>query len=157
MKGLTPTDLPAHVNPKWTIGIVASTYHKEHIDAMVKGASELFIAAGIPESNVQVFHSPGSFEIPVIGRALVGKVDALIGFGIIVEGATHHARLLAESTTNAMMQIQIEHALPFAFEILYVNKLEDAIERTQGNLNKGIEAARAVLHTLAELQRIQKL
>lgn len=159
MKGLTPTDLPADIDPTWTIGIVASTYHKEHIDRMVEGATELFTQAGLPAANIRVYHVPGSFEIPLIGSALAkkGEVDAMIGFGIIIEGDTHHARLLADSVTKGMMDIQVQHALPFAFEILYVNNLEQAIERTQGNLNKGKEAARAVLHALVELKRIKSV
>lgn len=157
MKGLTPTDLPADIDSSWTIGIVASTYHKEHIDNMVQGAVDLFTAAGIPVENIRIHRTPGSFEIPLIGSALAkkGDVDAMIGFGIILEGATHHARLLADSVTKAMMDIQVEHAIPFAFEILYVNTLEQAIERSQGDLNKGKEAARAVLHSLAELKQIR--
>ncbi len=157
MKGLTPTDLPAKINPTWNIGFVASTYHKEHIDALVKGASDLLVLAGIEPDHIHLFSAPGSFEIPLIGAALAQteKFDALMGFGIIIEGDTHHARLLAESVTHAMMNIQVSHRIPFAFEILYVNTIEDAIERTKGELNKGTEAARAVLHSLAELEKIR--
>ena len=101
---------------------------------------------------------PGSFEIPLIGAALAeqGAVDALIGFGIIVEGETHHARLLADAATEGIMDTQLTYHIPFAFEVLYVKSLEDARARTTGNSNKGIEAAVAVLHSLALLKKIRK-
>ena len=79
----------------------------------------------------------------------------MIGFGIIVEGDTHHARLLAESVTTAMMEIQMDYILPFAYEVLYVKDLEQAKARAFGEHNKGKEAAFAVLQSLVELQKIR--
>lgn len=157
MKKEINNPMPSFVDPDWRIGIVASTYHGEHIDAMSDGARELLVEAGVKPENVFLYRAPGSFEIPVIGSALAKakKVDALMGFGIIVQGETHHARLLAESVTQGMMDIQVEHAMPFAYEVLYVNELSQAVDRTKGQFNKGREAAYAVLHSLAELHRIR--
>lgn len=149
--------MPEQINPAWRIGIVASTYHGEIIDRLVDGARAVLGEAGIPEDQVYLHRAPGSFEVPLIGAALAdsGAVDALVGFGIILQGETHHARLLAESVTFAMMDIQVRFRLPFAFEILYVDDLTQARERTEGTANKGREAAYAVLHALAELQKIR--
>jgi 6,7-dimethyl-8-ribityllumazine synthase len=149
---------PRQADPAWRVGIVASTYHGDIIDRLVEGARAVFREAGLPEDNVRVHRAPGSFEVPLIGAALADAraVDALIGFGIIVQGQTHHARLLAESVTRAMMEIQVRERLPFAFEILYVDDLAQARERAEGAANKGREAAHAVLHALAELQAIRR-
>lgn len=149
---------PENVDRNWRVGIVASSYYKDEIDALIAGATQTLMDAGIDAKNITVHQAPGSFEIPLIGAALAEeeKVDALMGFGIIVEGATHHARLLAEATTNGIMETQLTYHIPFAFEVLYVNKLEDAQERAVGPSNKGIEAALAVLHTLAALKEIKE-
>jgi 6,7-dimethyl-8-ribityllumazine synthase len=159
MKNESEAAFPKTINPAWRVGIVASTYHGEIIDRLVAGAIAVFREAGIASDNVRVHRAPGSFEVPLIGAALADSdsVDALIGFGIIVQGETHHARLLAESVTRAIMDIQIEERLPFAFEILYVNDISQAKERAEGTMNKGREAAFAVLHTLAELDRIREI
>lgn len=156
MKATTPHDLPTSIDPRWKIGIVASTYHKEHVDTLVDGAKQTLIGAGIPADHVTVHSAPGSFEVPLIGAALAEKraVDALVGFGIIVKGETHHADLLADAVTHGIMDVQMRYRIPFAFEILYVDSIQQAIERTHGEANKGIEAARAVLHALRELQNI---
>lgn len=158
MKQEISRPFPAFVDPDWKVGIVASTYHKEHIDALVAGAIDLLVEAGLKKENIVIHPAPGSFEIPLIGSALAkaGKVDALMGFGIVVQGDTHHARLLSEAVTQGMMDIQVQYALPFAFEVLYVNELSQAIDRTVGQHNKGREAAYAVLHSLAELHRIRE-
>lgn len=157
MKHATPSDLPAVIDKHWKVGIVASTYHGEIIDRLAEGARSFLIDAGLPPENITTYHAPGSFELPLIGAVLAQekKADALIGFGIIVQGDTHHARLLAEAVTHGMMEIQVRHAIPFAFEVLYVDTIEQAIERSEGEFNKGREAARAVVHSLAQIARIR--
>lgn len=148
---------PAAIDPSWRIGIIASSYYKEEIDALAASATETLMTAGIAKKNIERFDAPGSFEIPLIGSALAEakNIDALIGFGIIVEGETQHARLLAEQVARGIMDVQLKFGLPFAFEVLYVDSLDQARERTTGERNKGIEAAHAVLHSLAELKRIR--
>ena len=148
--------LPSTIDSRWRIGIVCSSYYKEEIDALAAGARDLLVAAGIPAAQIFRHDAPGSFEVPLIGAALAEakKVDALIGLGIIVEGETEHARLLAEQAARGIMDVQLLYRIPFAFEILYVRDLQDAQARAQGDANKGREAARAVLYSLAEIRRI---
>lgn len=145
-------------DPDWRVGIVASYYYKEEMEGLVAGAKKTLTEAGLPEANILLHEASGSFEVPLIGAALAeaGAVDALIGFGIILEGKTHHARLLAEQVSRGIMDVQVAHCLPFAFEILYVNDIAQAQERSMpGPNNKGAEGAYAVLHSLAELKRIR--
>lgn len=148
--------LPKNINPGWRIGLVCSSYYKEEIEKLVDGARQILEQAGIPPSHISLHWVPGSFEIPLIGAALAkaDAVDALIGLGIIVEGQTEHARLLAEHVARGIMDTQLRFVIPFAFEVLYVKDLKQARERSQGEANKGAEAALAVLHSLAELSRI---
>ncbi len=157
MRSEASTDLPAGIQKNWRIGIVHSSFYKEEIEALVAGAVTLLQEAGIEEGNISLYPAPGSFEIPLLGAALAEakKVDALIGIGIIVEGETHHARLLAEQVAHGIMDVQLQYRLPFAFEVLYVESLDQARVRSEGEANKGREAARAVLHSLAELKRIR--
>jgi 6,7-dimethyl-8-ribityllumazine synthase len=144
-------------DPSWRIGIVCSSFYKEEMDQLILGAEKTLMDAGVPNKNISVHWVPGSFEVPLIGQALAEekKVDALIGLGIIVEGETHHARLLAENASRAIMDVQMAYGLPFAFEILYVHSLKQAQERSKGEHHKGKEAAVAALQTLQELKRIR--
>lgn len=149
--------LSQDIDPSWRIGIVAASFYPEETAALVAGAREALIGAGIPPEQVTEHAAAGSFEVPLIGSVLAqsGLVDALIGIGIIVEGETHHARLLAEAAARGIMDVQIGTGIPFAFEILYVNDLAQARERATGEGNKGQEAAYAVLHSLSEIKRVQ--
>ncbi len=156
MSGHAPSDLPANIDASWKIGIITSMWHRDVLDAMVDTARKTLIDAGINPSNIRLHDAPGSFEVPLIGSALIEHVDALIGFGIILQGETKHAEALATTTAQAMMNLQVQYKKPFAFEILHVMNIEQAKERAAGPHNKGFEAARAVLWSLAELQKIRK-
>lgn len=149
----TESSSPSSANPQWKIGIVRSSFYKEEIDALTESAFHTLHASGIPQENIALYDVPGSFEIPLIGAALAeqGSCDALIALGIIVEGETHHAELLAREASRGIMDIQLKYRIPFAFEILYVNDRKDLQKR----LNKGEEAARAVIESLAVLEKLK--
>ena len=145
------------IDPKWRVGIVFSSFYKEEMEHLVSGANNFLVQSGMEKAKISLHEAAGSFEVPLIGSALAeaDAVDALIGLGIIVEGQTHHADLLARESARGIMDVQLSYDLPFAFEILYVNDLVHARERVTGPLNKGAEAAYAVLHSLAQLKRIR--
>jgi 6,7-dimethyl-8-ribityllumazine synthase len=134
-------------SPQWRIGIVFSSFYPEIIGVMKEGAIQELQKCGIPQSQISMYEAPGSFEIPLIGRNLAEKksVDALIALGVIVQGETHHAEILARESARGCMEVQLRYGISFAYEILYVDRLEDAEKRG----DKGVEAARAVLAMLS--------
>ena len=144
-------------HPSWRIGIVFSSFYTEEVSALVDGAKAALLRAGIAEQNITEHAVAGSFEIPLIGSILAHekKVDALIGMGIIVEGETHHAELLARESARGIMDVQVQYGIPFAFEVLYVKNLSQAKARSDGADNKGAEAAWAVLHSLANIRKLR--
>lgn len=154
MKGHDPQDLPTEINSDWSIGIVCSMWHREILDKMIDVARDTFVRAGLNPENIQIYDAPGSFEVPLIGAAVIERHDALIGFGIVLQGETMHAQNIMQSTTQAIMDLQVQHKKPFAFEILHVLNIEQAHARAEGEFNKGFEAARAVLLALATLENI---
>lgn len=141
------------LRPTWRIGIVYSSFYKEEIEVMVEGAIKTLEAMGLTREHISLHPVPGSFEIPLVGSALAKKdaVDALIGLGIVVQGETHHARLVAENTARGIMDVQLKYDVPFAFEVVFVDSVYLARER----LHKGEEAALSVLHSLAKLSTLQ--
>lgn len=147
------TSLPARVSSGSRIGIVHSLYYPEVVSALAEGAEQVLYGAGIARGNVRRYAAPGSFEIPLIASGLITakEVDALIALGVIVEGETHHAALIAREAARALMDLQVRHQLPCAFEILYVDSLQQAVART----DRGAEAARAVLQALATLESLR--
>jgi 6,7-dimethyl-8-ribityllumazine synthase len=150
----TPSTDSGSINasPEWRIGIISSAFYPEIISAMREGAIKELLAHGIQESNVTLCEVPGSFEIPLIGRNLAEKksVDALIALGVIVQGETHHAELIAAEAARGVMDVQLRYGIPFAMEILFVRDLALARDRT----DKGTAAARTVLQSLSVMRDV---
>ncbi|TSC57658.1 MAG: 6,7-dimethyl-8-ribityllumazine synthase [Candidatus Peregrinibacteria bacterium Greene0416_62] len=153
MRSLSPSPGSTKASPDWRIGIVYSSFYPEIIGAMRESALQELRNSGIPKDHISLHEAPGSFEIPLIGRNLVEKksVDALIALGVIVQGDTHHAEILARESARGCMEVQLTYGIPFGYEILYVDRLEDAEKRGE----KGAEAARAVLAVLREKLRME--
>lgn len=147
------TSRPAKKLSEVRIGIVYSQWYPEIVELLRASAIREFVKQGIAEGNISEHPSPGSFEIPLIGRNLAQEesVDALIALGVIVEGETHHADLIAREAARGCMDIQVHYGIPFGFEILYV----DDIALAQARRERGEEAARAVLAVLKDKLRIE--
>jgi len=130
--------------------IVASSYNAQFVDGLVDAAlAEFAIIA--PGSAVEVHRVPGSFEIP-LGVQTVGeqgKVDAILAFGLLWEGETSHADLIATAVTNALLDISLRLKLPVLHEVIVAQTEEQAQERCLGTqINRGTEAARAAVRML---------
>lgn len=140
-----PLTAPQH------FAVVASRYNEVYVDGMIHGLiQELTIIA--PASEISLVRVPGAFEIPLAVQSLArtGVVDAVLAFGVIWEGKTRHAELIASSVTDALMKISLETEVPILNEVLVVQNEEQAAERClpDGELNRGIEAGRAAVRML---------
>ena len=147
----------AKTDPSWKIAIVRSSWHPECTDAMHQDATKELRRLGIPAKNISDIVVPGSFEIPLACQeAIIGKnADGVIALGVIVQGQTHHARLIAEQAAAGIMQVQLMTATPIMFEILFVDRLADARKRAIGKSGKGALAARTLITTLAKLKQLR--
>ena len=104
-----------------------------------------------------MYRVPGSFEVPlgVELAATKGGVDAIAAFGVLLQGATAHATLVAQTVTDALMQISLRHRLPVLHEILLVeNETQAAARCVEPDLNRGTEAARAAVRMLRAINTI---
>ncbi len=143
------------VDPSWKIAIVRSVWHGEMTSSLVKDAVAGLVEAGIKNENIGVIDAPGSYEIPLLCQAaLEAGADGAIAFGIIVQGATHHARLIAEESARGIMDIQLRLKKPITYEVLFVNNEEDARARSIGPGAKGRLAATTFLSSLAHLKEL---
>jgi 6,7-dimethyl-8-ribityllumazine synthase len=101
---------------------------------------------------------PGSFEIPFAAKHLCCElnVDAVIALGCIIKGETMHDVVLANSVTDALMQLNITQNKPVILGVLTVNNQQQAEERVNGTYgDKGKECAEAALR-MCEIARLKK-
>lgn len=139
------------------IAIVRTDYHKELINNLEEYCIKTLMRHGIRGANIEVFTAPGSWEIPLLVQqaAKSKRFDAIITFGIIVRGKTYHFDMIANECARALMQLSLDYSIPVAIEVLAVNSMEQAKERTGKNdKNKGIEGAVAILRTLSVLKNL---
>ena len=145
------------IDPKWKIAIVRSVWHTELTEALRDDAISTLIEAGLKKQNITLIDSPGSFELPLLCKHAIEqrKVDGCIALGVVMQGATHHARLVAEAAADGLMQLTLNTGIPIAFEVLFVDTLEDARVRSIGKDGKGPLAARTLLTSLARIEEMR--
>lgn len=142
------------VDPAWRIAIVKAAWHADCVEPMVNEAVSELQRLGIASKNIEIISAPGSFEIPLLCQRVIHakRVDAVIAFGVVVQGQTHHARLVAEQAAAGIQQVQLQTGVPIAFEVLLVDDVAHAKARATGEHGKGPLAVKTVLQTLAQLR-----
>lgn len=149
---------PRTGGPRRTYAIVASQYHSAYVDGLVDHFRQELEAIS-PGSSSEVINVPGAFEVPLAVEELArsGRYDAIVAFGVIIEGQTAHAALIGSAVTDALMRIILNHRVPVVHEVLLVRTEEQARARCiEGELNRGTEAARVAVRmaqTMAEIRR----
>jgi 6,7-dimethyl-8-ribityllumazine synthase len=136
--------------------IVASDYNGEFVQPMVEKAI-YEITAVEPNSRVEVVSAPGSFEIPFLARVAIerAKPDAVLCLGVIFEGKTGHADLIAASVSDSLCRMAVETITPVIHGVLLLRDEEQARERCLGHeINRGTECARAAIAALRSVQTI---
>ena len=130
------------------IGIVVSQWNHDITSALLQGAKDILLKAGVAETNIEVLSVPGSFEIPWGARQMMkpDKKDAIICLGCIIQGETKHDEYIATAVANGIMQLGLMSGIPVIFGVVTTNTLEQAQDRAGGKHgNKGAEAAATAL------------
>ena len=127
--------------------LVCSRFNAYYVNALRDHAiGELCELA--PGAQVDVFETPGSYEIPLMAQSVLAKrsYTAVLCFGVIFQGATRHADLIAGAISQGLMQVGLAAGRPVVHEILMVADEAQAQERCFGkSINRGVEAARAAV------------
>lgn len=142
------------VNPAWKVAIAKSMWHGHLTSALTESAIRELTMLGVAENNIRVVEVAGSFELPLACQHALMECDGAIAFGIVLQGGTQHARLVAEQAAAGLMHVQLQTKKPIAFEVLLVDSLKDAEDRSLGKGSKGPLAARTLLTSLANLSEM---
>ncbi len=141
-------------------GIVVSRFNEFITNKLLDGALDAIRRMGGSEDDVTVAWVPGSFEIPGVARRLAksGKVDAVIGIGALIRGATSHYDLVAAEVTKGLAQTAMEGQVPVIFGVLTAETIEQAIERAGTKAgNRGFHAAQTAVEMANLYGKLAKL
>lgn len=138
-------------------GIVASRFNAVLVERLVVGATQVLMARGATEADVEVTWVPGSFELPLAARWLAasGRFDVVLAFGVLIEGETEHFRLVAEASTHGLQRVALDTGIPVMHGVLAVHDLAQAEARAGGEHNRGAEVALAAV-AMANLHHAQR-
>ena len=137
-----PNQVPDASDMKF--GIVVSDWNSEVTHALLQGAYDTLVKHGAEESNIRVYHVPGSFELVYASKKLCDEadVDAVIALGCVVRGGTPHFDYVCQSVTQGVAALNTQGKVPVIFSVLTVLNKQQALDRCGGKLgNKGIEGA----------------
>ena len=141
------------------VAIVASRYNESICDAIVSGAKETLVSAGFAASDITVVRVPGAWELPLVSAKLLKREEvlAVVALGCVIKGETTHDEHINRTVSSALMKMSLEADKPIGFGLLTCNTVEQAIQRSGGNVgNKGNEAAEAVLEMLRLAGKLQQ-
>jgi 6,7-dimethyl-8-ribityllumazine synthase len=142
-----------------SFGIVASRFNDFVVKALLDGAIDAIRRHGGDAEAVEVVWVPGSYEIPVVARALAlsGRHDAIVCLGAVIRGATAHFDYVAGGVAGGISQVALETGVPVIFGIITTETIEQAIERAGTKMgNKGFEAAVSAMEMADLMPKLQK-
>ena len=128
--------------------IVASRFNEFITSKLLGGAEDALGRHGVDAKNVDVFWSPGSFEVPLLAQRLAagGDYAAVICLGAVIRGGTDHYQYIASEVAKGVAQAALATGTPCIFGVLTCDTIEQAIERAGTKAgNKGAEAAIAAI------------
>ena len=139
------------------IGIVVSRWNESITSRLLDGAVESLARRDVPERAIDVAYVPGAWEIPVVAQRMAhsGRYHAVICLGAVIRGETTHDQHINRAVTLSIADIAVRHDLPVLLGLLTCETLEQAIQRSGGNVgNKGAECADAALEMIGLLRNM---
>ncbi len=137
--------------------LVVSRFNDLLTGRLVEGALDCLARHGARDEDLTVVKVPGSWELSLVAERLAvsGKVDAVIGLGVLIRGATPHFDYIAAETAKGLAQVALSSGIPVSFGVLTCDSLEQALERSGSKAgNKGWQAAQAAIEMVQLYRRL---
>ncbi len=107
------------------------------------------LECGVEETDIDVFHVPGSWELPQVASRLghLHRHDCLIALGCVIRGETSHFDFVAGEASDGLSSVARAVNMPVIFGVLTPDTVEQAWDRAhQEKGDKGREFALAAAH-----------
>jgi len=129
--------------------IVNANYYDKISKNLVSSSKKIFINN---KMKVNIFNVTGVFEIPVAIKKNIQKFDAFVALGCVIKGKTPHFDFICKSTFDTILNLSVTYNKPIGNGIITAFNIKQAKERCglvrSNKINKGLEAARAVISIL---------
>jgi 6,7-dimethyl-8-ribityllumazine synthase len=139
----------------YRFAVVVSRFNSFITDRLLEGALDALRRHGAEDRRIEVYKTPGSFEIPLVAKLVAKRkdVDGIICLGAVIKGATPHFHYVASEVAKGIAQVSLEAEKPISFGIITSENIEQAIERAGTKSgNKGYDAAMSVIEMVSLLK-----
>ena len=124
------------------VAIVAANYYENITNDLVDGVKN-----NLNESfNTSTYLVDGAWEIiyKINDLSENDSIDKFVAIGVIIKGDTDHYEYISKGVVDGLINLTIKNNIYIANCVLNVLNMDQAIARTKGANNKGIEAASAL-------------
>lgn len=131
-------------------------WNKHITEKLLNGAISTLKQMHFTDTQIEVLHVPGSFELPHGAQLLFQKnCSAVICLGCVIQGDTPHFDYVCQAATNGILQVGLAENKPCIFGVITTITEEQAMDRAGGKLgNKGAEAALTACWMIAGQQKL---
>ena len=153
-----PKELIGNMNGQGLrVGIAVARFNEVITKRLLEGALETLARCGVRDTDITVAWVPGSFELPVVARAMAktGRCDAVICLGAVIRGETTHYDMVAGQASGGAGAVGMETGIPTIFGVLTTENMEQALNRAGGKSgNMGANAALAAVETASVIAAV---
>ena len=146
-----PKELKGDLNGQGLhVGVIVARFNEIITRKLLDSAVETLIRHGVRDEDITVGWVPGSFELPVVAKALAksGRYHAVICLGAVIRGETSHYDMVAGQAAAGIGSIGLETGVPTIFGVLTTENMDQAMNRAGGKSgNMGANTAVAAIET----------
>ena len=124
------------------VAIVAANYYENITSDLVDGVKN-----NLNNSfNTSTYFVDGAWEIiyKINDLSENESINKFVAIGVIIKGDTDHYEYISQGVVDGLINLTIKNNIYIANCVLNVLNIDQAIARTKGDKNKGIEAASAL-------------
>ena len=125
---------------------IKANWHSDIVDRALDGFAQV-----IPRSRIDVFDTPGAFEMPLLARdlAATGTYAAVTAAAFVVDGGIYRHDFVAQAVVDGLMRAGFDTGIPILSVSLtphqYQNTAHHNAIYADHFVEKGREAAHAAL------------
>lgn len=138
-----------------TVGIVATRWNGEVVDALADRSTAAAQACGVTPTVLRV---AGSAELPVVAQQLAREHQAVVCLGAVIRGGTPHFDYVCRSVTDGLTRVALDTSTPIGNGVLTCDTLEQALDRcglARSCEDKGWEATMAAVEAAVVLRDLR--
>jgi len=139
------------------VGLVVSRFNDLFTRNLLQGAIDCIRHHGGKDEDITTVWVPGSFEIPQALKKMAesGNYHALIGLGVVIEGATNHAELITSNVAAQCTALSAANGIPVVDGVVGTRNMEQAMERCGGKHgNRGWQCALVAIEMARLLKKL---